>query len=290
MTRFRTLFLALTLIAGPIYADAPEVEAAREAAVRHNDSIDEAQAQLEREIERARAAYNTRVIAAKQRMIEDLRRAYRTAIRGDTPENATKIADQIARIEAQIAALQPVAKPEAPADGGLAGLDPRLVGVLVIDHPGAVRVYNITATGRLTVVSDEQADQGRRDVGAEYQGVVRNGYFIVHFSRWTFKGGLYEKGRVQMIKVDDQGRLEQRHGSADEFERTGMVHGLHHWPLADIHFPSLEAMQQARGDRPNPPAEDDDNPHDIDEDFVDVEDDTPAEDPDGIEFFGVPVK
>lgn len=293
----------LLLLCPTTFAESPaEVEAAREAAQRHNESVESAEQRLEREIARAKADHANAVMKAKERMIEDLRRAFRTAMRSDAPENSIKIADQIKRLEKQIASLQKQAQPEPEEteqpEVKLKGLDPRLVGVVYPHGIGGTgnphgRAYAITPEGKVRVLYDLDGKTPGIDIGSLYQGKIVNGELIVHFSDWTVKG--FSSGRMQGLKIADNGQLRVRHGKFEDFQRGLFL--TFDTRYEDAYFKSVEAFKAfIRGDNDD---RDEDKPAERPQ-VVDVPEDVPV-DPEGeapdtvdadqpVDFFGIPIK
>jgi len=284
-------------------AESPaEVEASREAAKRHNASVESAEERLERAIERAKADHNKAVISAKERMIEDLRRAFRVAMRSDAPENSVKIANQIKRLESQIEALREPEVEEQP-EVKLKGLDPRLVGIFVHRHHnkrhGAIyRVYRISDEGVVTVLSHQNEGDAasETDVGKKYQGVIKDGYLYVRFTGYRVRNA--PKGRIQAWKVLDNGQMEMLATKIDEYDQRGFVAQdrlqLHYDTL---HYASLDALKEyeakreGKTDVADVPDVDrsDANPEPV-EPEPEPDNEKPEEDDGPTDFFGVPIE
>ena len=108
MKRFTLLTLVMCLVF-PLFAaadDAPEVAAARAAAVKHNEAIEAAEVRMERAILAAKIGFIEGNIAAKERMIDDLNRSLRVAARNENAENVVIISQQVTRLEAQVRNLK----------------------------------------------------------------------------------------------------------------------------------------------------------------------------------------
>ena len=278
----RTVLLVL-LFATPVsLADPPVVTAARSAAEKHNQSIEEADEQLEKALEAARREHLQKIISVKDRMIADLRRAYRTAIRGDTPENAGVIERQIKRLEAQIKDLKSGVLPDVK----LKGLDPRLVGFLHTQGGEHGRIYEIDTEGRVTVRYTSGGDKPGYDTGKTYQGVIKDGRLFVHFKFWTERGK--DNGRVQDFLITEEGELEIRHTTFDVYQHRGIKGALtSHRTLDEGLYDTWNDIPgRHRGEKPEEPKD-----GDVDPDFIEEDDEDEKENLDEeIDFFGIPIK
>jgi len=286
------------LLCPTAFAEAPaEVEAAREAAKRHNESIEAAQERLERDLARAKAAHAQAVIDAKQRMIEDLRRAFRTAMRSDASENSVKIAEQIKRLEQQVverkAHIQTLLSSKPDDAEPLAGLNPKLVGYVALPTHKLDRfnrLYHIDEKGQARVIADASVAQTGLDVGETYQGRIVNGRFVVHADKWTTDGN--SKGRVQQFTVIGD-EVEFRHASFEDYRRN--VASTWRAPLSMTVFATLDDFKAAEENLRHKlqPVEPDKAPQpepDEDQDHIEIEEPEARPD-DGVEdFFGVPIE
>ncbi|MEM6257427.1 MAG: hypothetical protein AAGI37_03850 [Planctomycetota bacterium] len=281
------------LMSAPVcLADPPEVTAARTAAEKHNDTLEDASVRLERAIAAAQREHTKQIIAAKERMIVDLRTAYRTALRGKTPENAGTIERQIKRLEAQIEELK--ADSATPVEPKLKGLDPRLIGVVVFrttpDNLG--RAYQIDENGVVTVLFDHRGDLPGLAVGEKYQGVIQKGSLVVEMRGWTQTN--VTNGRVKSFAVDNSGQLIIHWTHRDTFIKRGSKFNDTTDRLIqkydEAHYDSVKDLPEGYHVKPNeekhPPQR-----GEVDPDFVDDDNQGSNEDLDEeVDFFGIPIK
>ena len=284
------LFCSLLLPAATCLAESPEVTASRTAAEKHNETISDASQRLEKAIAAAHREHAKQIISAKERMVVDLRRAYRTALRGDTPENAGTIERQIKRLEAQIEELksETATRPEVK----LKGLDPRLVGIVIAaTYRGNLgRVYRIESDGQVTVLFDQFADQPGSDVGQQYQGVIRDGKLLVHFSKHTRDDA--SKGRVLSLEINREEQVVFYGTHYTHHNKRGFVEeDAWRRNYKEVYFDNISDLPKGYHDelgvKPKEPKEVGDD--DVDPDFV--EEDEVQEDLDEeVDFFGIPIK
>lgn len=183
------LIVMLALISFPAIAqESPEVEASRKAAKAHNDIIETADEQLAKAIARAQEQHKQRVIAAKERMIEELRRALRIAAQGEEPENSVVIGQQINRLKEQIEALRTdedevVEKRPTEKKDVIKGLDPKLVGVwtIVTKSHGTRETMAIFPDGTLYLIKFPGLE---REEGSTYQMQFEEGWAFITYTRW----------------------------------------------------------------------------------------------------------
>lgn len=292
-----TLLITLLLLSATqacFAEDPPGVAAAREAALQHNDAIAEADSNLEAAIAAAHRSHDRQVIAAKERMINSLRRAYRSALRSSQPENAGTIERQIAVLQEQIDRLEsqvnaPLAAEDPEPEDILEGLDPRLVGVVYLhgtkrngDPHG--RAYAISPEGLLRVILDLDGAGDGIDIGSLYRGEVVGDEFVVHFADWTVKD--FENGRVQAISVNNRGQLVARHGRFEDFQRGVTLTVT--CDYEESYFETVDAFRAfVRGDEQEPA----DVPERV---VVEEPEEEPVEEPSGddpgLDFFGVPIE
>lgn len=285
------LFCLLLLPAAICKADTPEVTASRTAAEKHNETIQDASQRLEKAIAAAHREHAKQIVSAKERMVVDLRRAYRTALRGDTPENAGTIERQIKRLEAQIEALKSEAKtPPEPPEVKLKGLDPRLVGfILVSRSPRYGCIYEVDTRGRVNVRYTAGGQQPGFDTGRTYQGVIKDGRLFVHAKHWTERGR--PNGRVRDFLITEDGDVEIRESTFEIHKANGFGdQGTFRKPIAEILYAKWEDIPaQYRGGESEESNELGDD--DIDPDFVEEEEDGVDKNLDEeIDFFGIPIK
>ena len=301
MKKFLIPIVAALFVAVAVHADDsknPEVEAVVSAVNTHNDLVENSQQVLERAIAEARRAHAERVIDTKERLVAELRRAFRVAMRGDAPENAVHIASHIEAIEAQIdelkAGIPEQAQQEDDEDELMEGLHRRLVGVIVVGSEQGnqlfERVYHITPGGELTVLRDVRAGGNGYDVGQTYQGTIVEGYFLVQFSGWTAGGAT--TGRAQAFALTNQGLLV-RHGTGTDYISRGIA-GLARQTVRNynqVHFESVEAFNASRPDEtPLQLPTADDEPDEAQGDDA-RGDSTETDEPDDtLTFFGVAVR
>ena len=282
------------LLSAPVcLADPPEVTAARTAAEKHNGAIEDASQRLEKAIAAARREHTKQIIAAKERMIVDLRKAYRTALRGKTPENAGTIERQIKRLEAQIKELKSeVATPPPPPEVKLKGLDPRLVGVVSLSSKlGHSRVYEIDGRGRVTVLFDPNGKKPGSDIGETYQGVIRDGRLFVHLRKWTIRN--QPTGWVQDFLIADNGMLIVRHTEKALLDRRAFDpnHDISQQAFDGLKFDTPESFRKAYKRQEEARTRDNDeiDNEDVDPDFVKEDDDVQEDLDEEVDFFGIPI-
>lgn len=188
--------------------EAPEVQAAREAATKHNEAVRRADAELERAIERAKREHRQQRIKAKERLVDDLRRALRRALKSDTPENAVLIKEQIALLQGQVDDLKKRDR-QAEAEvkeGKSKKLHKFYVGTWNIKFPDRqTRKYVIEADGSFTPIEDSLSSLGGyiAGLGITHKAVMKGDYLMLHDRGWTHAGR--ENGRVIFIKINPNG-------------------------------------------------------------------------------------
>ncbi len=187
----------------PAWADEQpaEVQATVTAVERHNTTVENADAALERAIARAQAEHTRNVIAAKERLLADLRRALRAAINGDTPENAIAIQAQIEFVQGQIDALRAPQQQAEEQQEEAIDFSP-MAGTWRLTFPnGHTRTITIDNDGQCRVDADKNGGRDGVDVGQTYQGEAVNGWYAVHFTEWTTGPAQYSDGRMIFLRL-----------------------------------------------------------------------------------------
>ena len=89
-----------------VRADTPDEEAARRSAESHNEAIRRADEAFINAVAKAKVQHRAKVIETKERLIVELRRTLRSAVRGRSPENGLVIGRQIDALKQEVEALK----------------------------------------------------------------------------------------------------------------------------------------------------------------------------------------
>jgi len=197
MKNYLPLLLALIFLAPIAFAE-PEGAGAKEAkaaTVEHNTEIDTAEKRLEAVIVRAEQDYARQAIRSKMAYNKELQKAKRTALQGDSLDNAAAIVKQIELVEKQIehlknvlagrTRLNPVDKPKEEVKKEpkiMKGLDPRLIGEWDQNRPHATLLFKVSPDGKMTIIRNQHIPS---ENGRTYQMKIIKGIAVVTYDGWV---------------------------------------------------------------------------------------------------------